>query len=99
MRLFRHRKQVRPPTAGMEAENRVTATEEITTFLTRDFGVQSADVRPDAALRELGMDSLALEELRVLLEEHLSIDLEDVQLTSRETVGQLATAVDEKLAA
>jgi acyl carrier protein len=77
----------------------VTVTEEIATLLTQNFGIESADVRPDAALRELGMDSLALEELRVLLEEHLHIDLEDVQLTSRETVGQLATAVDEKLAA
>jgi acyl carrier protein len=77
----------------------VTVTEEIAILLTGSFGVHSADVRPDAALRELGMDSLALEELRVLLEEQLNIDLEDVQLTSRETVGQLAAAVDEKLAA
>jgi acyl carrier protein len=99
MRLFVAASRCVRPTAGMEAENRVSATEEITIFLTRDFGVQPVDVRPDAALRELGMDSLALEELRVLLEEHLGIDLEDVQLTSRETVGQLATAVDEKLAA
>jgi acyl carrier protein len=36
--------------------------------------------------------------LRVLLEERLDIDLEDVELTSRETVGQLATVVDEKTA-
>jgi acyl carrier protein len=77
----------------------VTVTEEITTLLTRNFGVEPVAVRPEAALRELGLDSLALEELRVLLEEHLRIDLEDVRLTSRETVGQLATAVDEKLAA
>jgi acyl carrier protein len=45
------------------------------------------------------MDSLALEELRVLLEERLRIDLEDIQLTTRETVGQLTTVVDEKTAA
>ncbi|UOZ10676.1 phosphopantetheine-binding protein [Amycolatopsis sp. WQ 127309] len=77
----------------------MTATEEIATLLTENFGIESVDVRPDVALRELGMDSLALEELRVLLEEHLRIDLEDIRLTSRETVGQLATAVDEKLAA
>lgn len=77
----------------------MTVTKEIATLLTENFGIESVDVRPDATLRELGMDSLALEELRVLLEEQLRIDLEDIQLTSRETVGQLATAVNEKLAA
>jgi acyl carrier protein len=83
----------------MGADTSVTVTEEISALLARNFGVEPVDVRPEASLRELGMDSLALEELRVLLEEHLRIDLEDVQLTSRETVGQLATVVDEKLAA
>ncbi|EOD63695.1 phosphopantetheine-binding protein [Amycolatopsis vancoresmycina] len=76
----------------------MTCTEEITTILHRNFGVEPAAVRSGASLHELGMDSLALEELRVLLEERLDIDLEDVQLTSRETVGQLAAAVDEKSA-
>ncbi|MDQ7810313.1 acyl carrier protein [Amycolatopsis sp. A133] len=82
----------------MGADSRVTVTEEITTLLIRSFGVEPGDVRPEASLRELGMDSLALEEMRVLLEERLNIDLEDVQLTSRETVGQLATVVGGKTA-
>ncbi|KDN21723.1 phosphopantetheine-binding protein [Amycolatopsis rifamycinica] len=77
----------------------MTAEQEIATLLTRTFGVEPVDVRPEASLRELGMDSLALEELRVLLEERLRIDLEDIQLTTRETVGQLTTVVDEKTAA
>ncbi|WP_410644270.1 phosphopantetheine-binding protein [Amycolatopsis sp. lyj-346] len=77
----------------------MTAEKEIATLLTRNFGVEPVDVRPEASLRELGMDSLALEELRVLLEERLRIDLEDIQLTTRETVGQLTTVVDEKTAA
>ncbi|WP_410573607.1 phosphopantetheine-binding protein [Amycolatopsis sp. cmx-4-61] len=72
----------------------MTVTEEITTLLHRNFGVEPQDVRSDASLHDLGMDSLALEELRVLLEERLDVDLEAVQLTSRETVGQLATAVE-----
>ncbi|WP_410671636.1 acyl carrier protein [Amycolatopsis sp. cmx-4-68] len=77
----------------------MTVTKEIAALLIRNFGVDPGDVRPEASLRELGMDSLALEELRVLLEERLGIDLEDVQLTSRETVGRLATVVDGKIAA
>jgi acyl carrier protein len=83
----------------MGVDSRVTIAEEIATLLCRNFGVEPGDVRPGASLHDLGMDSLALEELRVLLEDRLSIDLEDVQLTSRETVEQLATAVDEKAAA
>lgn len=82
----------------MGVDSRVTVTEEITTLLHRNFGIEPEAVRFEASLHDLGMDSLALEELRVLLEERLDIDLEDVQLTSRETVGQLATAVDEKTA-
>lgn len=83
----------------MGVQSSVTAEQEIATLLTRTFGVEPVDVRPEASLRELGMDSLALEELRVLLEERLRIDLEDIQLTTRETVGQLTTVVDEKTAA
>jgi acyl carrier protein len=83
----------------MGADSRVTVTEEIAALLVRNFGVEPGDVRPEASLRELGMDSLALEELRVLLEERLGIDLEDVQLTSRETMDQLAAVVDAKTAA
>ncbi len=83
----------------MGVQSSVTAEKEIATLLTRNFGVEPVDVRPEASLRELGMDSLALEELRVLLEERLRIDLEDIQLTTRETVGQLTTVVDEKTAA
>jgi acyl carrier protein len=51
--------------------------------------LEPVDVRPEASLRERGMDSLALEELRLLLEECLRIG----------TVGQLTTVVDEKTAA
>ncbi|WP_410631173.1 phosphopantetheine-binding protein [Amycolatopsis sp. cmx-4-83] len=77
----------------------MTATQEIAALLNLNFGVAPADIRSDAALRDLGLDSLALEELRVLLEERLRIDLEDIQLTSQETLEQLTTVVDEKLAA
>ncbi|GAB2777647.1 acyl carrier protein [Amycolatopsis magusensis] len=77
----------------------MSVTGEITALLTEKFGVEANAVHPEVSLRGLGMDSLALEELRVLVEERLLVDLEDVQLTSRETVGQLTTLIDEKLAA
>ena len=42
--------------------------------------------------------ALALEELRVLIEDRLDIDLDEVALTSRDTVGALVSAVDGKVA-
>ncbi|MBK3606812.1 acyl carrier protein, partial [Streptomyces sp. MBT54] len=47
----------------------------------------------------LRLDSLALEELRLHIEDRLDVDLEDVALTSRDTVGRLVEAVQGKVTA
>ncbi|AOP48432.1 acyl carrier protein [Streptomyces lydicus] len=72
----------------------MNAAEVVNALLVQRFGVSSGDVTDDTPLRSLRIDSLALEELRVLIEDQLDIDLEDVPLTSRNTVGQLVAAVD-----
>lgn len=72
-------------------------TNGVTLLLVEKFGVTRPSVEQEVALYALGLDSLALEELRLLIEERWQIDLEDVQLTSRETVGQLITAVQSKV--
>jgi acyl carrier protein len=77
----------------------VDVTEHISTLLTDSFGVDPLAVRDDVPLRRLRMDSLALEELRLLLETGLDIDLDDVELTSRDTFGALVAAVRGKTAA
>jgi acyl carrier protein len=77
----------------------VSVAEEISSLLSKNFGVASGLVRPDVPLRGLGMDSLALEELRLLIEERMRVDLDDVHLTSRDTVGQLVAVVHDKTAA
>ena len=77
----------------------MSVAEEISTLLAKNFGVDSSTVQPDIPLRGLGMDSLALEELRVLIEETMRIDLEDVHLTSRDTLAELVTLVHEKTVA
>ncbi|MFD6418955.1 acyl carrier protein [Streptomyces sp. NPDC060194] len=71
-----------------------TAAEEISALLVSRFGVAPDAVRPEAPLHRLRMDSLALEELRLLIEDRLEVDLEDVALTSRDSVGQLVAAVE-----
>ncbi|MFB7630861.1 acyl carrier protein [Streptomyces sp. NPDC056149] len=77
----------------------MNAAEVVNTLLEERFGVAPAELTADTALRSLRLDSLALEELRVLIEERLDIDLEEVSLTSRDTVGQLVAAVDGEVAA
>lgn len=72
----------------------MNAAEVVNALLVQRFGVSSGDVTDETPLRSLRIDSLALEELRVLIEDQLDIDMEDVPLTARDTVGQLIAAVD-----
>ncbi|MFF4604574.1 acyl carrier protein [Streptomyces sp. NPDC001339] len=67
--------------------------EQVRTLLTTRFGVDPLSVTSDAPLRKLGVDSLALEELRLLIEDGLKVDLEDAELTPRNSFGQLLAAV------
>jgi acyl carrier protein len=71
----------------------------ITALLGRMYRLAPAAVVLDAPLYQLHIDSLALEELRLVLEDELHIDLEDVHLTSRNTVQQLLDIVCAKAAA
>ncbi|MBP2406184.1 acyl carrier protein [Streptomyces netropsis] len=73
--------------------------DEIHTLLVKKFGADPGAVHPDASLHGLRVDSLALEELRVIIENRLDIDLDDVQLSSRSTVGELVAAVQGRLPA
>ncbi|MGW6026961.1 acyl carrier protein [Streptomyces sp. NPDC055099] len=57
------------------------------------YRLSPTSVVPEVPLHQLRIDSLALEELRLVLEDELDIDLEDVNLTSRSTVGQLVDVV------
>ncbi|MFJ6750268.1 MULTISPECIES: acyl carrier protein [unclassified Streptomyces] len=76
----------------------MNTSEVVNDLLVRQFGVAEAEIRYETPLRNLRMDSLALEELRVLIEDRLDVDLEEVPLTSRDTVGTLVSAVDGKVA-
>ncbi|MFI6767365.1 phosphopantetheine-binding protein [Streptomyces sp. NPDC050355] len=72
----------------------MNAAEVVNALLVQRFGVRAIDVADETPLRDLRIDSLALEELRVMIEDRLDVDLDDVTLTSRDTVGQLVAAVD-----
>ncbi|MEU2247105.1 phosphopantetheine-binding protein [Streptomyces sp. NPDC019224] len=77
----------------------MSTADQISTLLTANFGTDPGAIRPDVPLRQLRLDSLALEELRLLIEDRLDVDLDDVQLTSRDTVGHLVDVVHRKAAA
>lgn len=77
----------------------MSTSEEISALLVTAFGTDPLAIRPEVPLRQLRLDSLALEELRLLIEDRMDIDLEDVVLSSRDTVGQLVAAVCSKAGA
>ncbi|MFB8144711.1 acyl carrier protein [Streptomyces globisporus] len=77
----------------------MSTSEEISTLLVTKFGTDPEAIRPDVPLHRLRLDSLALEELRLHIEDRLDVDLEDIALTSRDTVGRLVEAVQGKVTA
>lgn len=77
----------------------MSTSEEISALLVTRFGTDPQTIRPEVPLRQLRLDSLALEELRLLIEDRMDIDLEDVVLSSRDTLGQLVAAVCSKAGA
>jgi acyl carrier protein len=77
----------------------MSTSEEISALLVNRFGTDPDAIRPEVPLRQLRLDSLALEELRLLIEDRMDIDLEDVVLSSRDTLGSLVAAVRTKAGA
>ncbi|MFJ9679124.1 acyl carrier protein [Streptomyces sp. NPDC101194] len=77
----------------------MSTADEINTLLVANFGTDPLAIRPEMSLRQLRLDSLALEELRLLIEDRMGVDLDDVELTSRDTVEALVDAVHRKAAA
>jgi acyl carrier protein len=65
-------------------------------YLVDEFGVDPDDVRADSTLQGMELDSLSLAELSVILEEHLGVSLDGVDLNSTlsDTVQYIASKVD-----
>ncbi|MCK8676090.1 phosphopantetheine-binding protein [Streptomyces lichenis] len=68
----------------------------ITRILTESFGVEADALRPDATFDELELDSLALVELSLLLEERTGHRLEELPATA--TLAEATAAVDRLVA-
>ncbi|MFD7947345.1 acyl carrier protein [Streptomyces sp. NPDC059744] len=77
----------------------MSTAEENSDLLVSNFGTDPLAIAPEVPLHQLRLDSLALEELRLLIEDRMGVDLDDVQLTSRDTWGRLLDTIHGKVAA
>lgn len=75
----------------------MNAAQHVYEVLRQDFGVDAEAVPVDTALQQLRMDSLALEEFRVIIEERLDIDLDEARISSRDTVAHLVHVVSARV--
>jgi acyl carrier protein len=74
----------------------------LTSVLVENFHVDAAVVQPQAALDQLGLDSLALMEFVFAVEDRFDVRIPEDRLDPRQagvTLGQLATLLDEAVAA
>jgi acyl carrier protein len=74
----------------------------ISTVLVDKFHVEVAQVRPDASLDQLGLDSLALMEFVFAVEDRFDVRIPEDRLDPRQagvTLGHLADLLDEAAAA
>ncbi len=71
--------------------------QQLVTILTEKFEVPAERVRLRATLAELDLDSLAVVELYVTLQEHWDIPLDDSGADGNLSVGQVIDAVAELL--
>ncbi|MET9415576.1 phosphopantetheine-binding protein [Streptomyces klenkii] len=70
-----------------------TILEHITTVLTEKFEVPADRITPGTMLKDLDLDSLALVELQVTLQEDWNIPLDESAVTPDLTLGELADVV------
>jgi acyl carrier protein len=76
----------------------MNTTQHVHEVLRQNFGVDAQAVPADTTLHRLRLDSLALEEFRMIIEERLAIDLGEIQINPRDTVAYLLDVVNARAA-
>ncbi|MFJ5984552.1 acyl carrier protein [Lentzea sp. NPDC092896] len=67
------------------------------TMLTDKFHVPAQDITPDSTLDDLDIDSLALAELSLTLQDQLGVKIEEHEATKDTTVAELTATIDARL--
>jgi acyl carrier protein len=75
--------------------NTLCALEQI---LVRDYGVTAGQVRSDATLESLGLDSLSMLELMFKIEDRYGLKITEDVPTDLQTIGDVVVFVDGLLA-
>ncbi|MGQ4479569.1 phosphopantetheine-binding protein [Streptomyces sp. SAS_276] len=70
----------------------------VTAVLTEKFEVSPQHIRPEATLESLDLDSLALAELALALQEALGVPVADDEAAKQSTVGELVATLNAKRA-
>jgi acyl carrier protein len=65
-----------------------------TLLTTKDFEVDAAAIHPQATLKELGMDSLAIVDLVIALQKDYRVPLDETKDAGGLTVGALADLLE-----
>ena len=71
----------------------MNSLKELQALIHEKFGIDPAELGPNASLREKGLDSLALVEFLFTIEDHFQISMPDED-SNIDTLAQLAAAVD-----
>ncbi|MER7985305.1 acyl carrier protein [Streptomyces noursei] len=71
--------------------------DHLVTVLADKFEVDAEEIRPDSTLGALELDSLAVVELYVTLQEHWGVPLDEDGATAELTLEQVAQAVSAQL--
>ncbi|MFJ8403584.1 acyl carrier protein [Streptomyces microflavus] len=70
---------------------------QVATLLTTRFGVDESDATPEATFSALELDSLALVELSLALQESFGVSVGDDELNAEHTISEAAQLVATKL--
>ena len=71
----------------------MNSLKELQALIHDKFGIDPAELGPNASLREKGLDSLALVEFLFVIEDRFQISMRDED-SNIDTLAQLAAAVD-----
>ncbi|MFD3558451.1 phosphopantetheine-binding protein [Streptomyces sp. NPDC058686] len=83
------------PSARMASASRARAA--VASVLMHKFEVGPDSIRPDATLASLDLDSLALAELALALQDQLGVRVDESEATKRTTVAELSATLATRL--
>ncbi|MCX5085801.1 phosphopantetheine-binding protein [Streptomyces sp. NPDC001939] len=79
------------PSTRVASASRARAA--VAAVLTEKFEVGADSIRPDATLASLDLDSLALAELALALQDRLGVRVDESEATKRTTVAELTATL------